>query len=62
MAELHSDVVALLRQAECRLVRQGKHEIWYSPLTERHFPVPRTIKSRHTANAIMRQAGLAKAF
>lgn len=41
------------------LVRQGKkHEIWYSPVSDRNFSVPRKIKSRHTANAILKQAGL----
>lgn len=46
------------------MVRQGKgsHEIWYSPITRRNFPVPVGIVSRHTANAILRQAGLPKAF
>jgi predicted RNA binding protein YcfA (HicA-like mRNA interferase family) len=54
----------LLRAAGCVFVRQGKgsHEIWYSPITDRHFPVPVSIPSRHTANAILRQAGLPKAF
>jgi hypothetical protein len=54
----------LLRGAGCTLVRQGKgsHEIWHSPLTDRNFAVPVGIPSRHTANAILRQAGLPKAF
>jgi hypothetical protein len=54
----------LLRAADCRFVRQGKgsHEIWYSPVTKRNFPVPIGIPSRHTANTILRQAGLPKAF
>jgi hypothetical protein len=54
----------LLRAAKCSLVRQGKgsHEIWHSPITKRNFPVPVGIPSRHTANAILRQAGLPKAF
>lgn len=53
-----------LRDAGCTFVRQGKgsHEIWYSPITKRNFPVPLGIMSRHTANAILRQAGLPKAF
>jgi hypothetical protein len=44
--------------------RQGKgdHEIWYSPLTERRFVVDNSIKSRHTANAVLKQVGLSKAF
>ncbi len=54
----------MLRAAGCTFVRQGKgsHEIWFSPLTRRNFPVPIGIASRHTANAILRQAGLPKAF
>jgi hypothetical protein len=54
----------LPRAAGCIFVRQGKgsHEIWYSPITRRNFPVPVGIPSRHTANAILRQAGLPKAF
>ena len=44
--------------------RQGKgdHEIWYSPITDRRFVVDGSIKSRHTANAVLKQAGLPKAF
>jgi hypothetical protein len=32
-------------------VRHGKgdHEIWFSPLNQRHFTVDGTLKSRHTA-------------
>jgi predicted RNA binding protein YcfA (HicA-like mRNA interferase family) len=54
----------LLRAAGCTLVRQGKgsHEIWRSPNTQRTFPVPVGVVSRHTANAILRQAGLPKGF
>ena len=50
----------LLRAAGCIMVRQGKgsHEIWHSPVTGRNFAVPIGIPSRHTANAILRQAGL----
>jgi predicted RNA binding protein YcfA (HicA-like mRNA interferase family) len=54
----------LLRAAGCVLVRQGKgsHEIWQSQITKRNFAVSVGIPSRHTANAILRQAGLPKAF
>jgi predicted RNA binding protein YcfA (HicA-like mRNA interferase family) len=54
----------LLRAAGCTTVRKGKgsHEIWHSPATQRNFAVPVGIPSRHTANAILRQAGLPKAF
>jgi hypothetical protein len=54
----------LLRDGGCSFVRPGKgsHEIWHSPITKRNFPVPVGITSRHTANAVLRQAGLPKAF
>lgn len=54
----------LLREAGCTMIRQGKgsHEIWTSPITRQNFAVPIGIPSRHTANAILRQAGLPKAF
>ena len=64
MATLYRPLADILRAAGCRLERQGKgsHEIWNSPITKRNFPVPVGIPSRHTANAILRQAGLPKAF
>jgi len=54
----------LLRAAGCYPVRSGKgdHEIWFSPISRRHFPVDGAIKSRHTANGVLKQAGLPKAF
>ncbi|EKQ67414.1 YcfA-like protein [Leptolyngbyaceae cyanobacterium JSC-12] len=54
----------LLTEAGCSFERQGKgdHEIWYSPMTDRRFVVDGSIKSRHTANAVLKQAGLPKAF
>jgi predicted RNA binding protein YcfA (HicA-like mRNA interferase family) len=53
-------VARILLDHGCKFVRQanGSHEMWYSPITERHFPVPTNLKSRHTANAIMKQAGI----
>ena len=64
MASLTSDVKKILRDNNCRFDRQGKgdQEIWYSPITGRKFPVDNGIRSRHTANAILKQAGLPKAF
>jgi hypothetical protein len=57
-------VKRMLRNAGCRFVRQGRgdHEIWYSPITRRHFIVDGRIKSRHWANFTLKQAGLPKAF
>lgn len=54
----------LLRAAGCRFVRQGRgdHEIWPSPITGTYFVVDSRVRSRHTANAVLRQAGLPKHF
>jgi len=54
----------LLETAGCSYHRPGKgdHEIWYSPITKRHFTVDHGVKSRHTANETLKQAGLPKAF
>ena len=48
----------------CRLERHGKgdHDIWFSPITQRRFVVDGEIKSRHTANAVLKQAGIEKQF
>jgi predicted RNA binding protein YcfA (HicA-like mRNA interferase family) len=48
----------------CVRVRDGKgsHEIWQSPINGARFPVSMNIMSRHTANAIMRQAGIDHRF
>ncbi len=64
MADFGPELRRLLRKAGCSKIRDGKgsHEIWTSPRTKRAFPVPRRIRSRHTANAILKQAGLPKAF
>ncbi|MGH6768441.1 MAG: type II toxin-antitoxin system HicA family toxin [Xanthobacteraceae bacterium] len=53
-----------MRENGCHLVRKGKgsHEIWYSPVNNRHVTVPRNTKSRHTANDVLQEAGLPKAF
>ncbi len=57
-------VKKLLRDHGCYPVRSGKgdHEIWYSPISGLNFPVDNAIKSRHTANGVLKQAGLPKAF
>lgn len=53
-----------LREAGCFFEREGKgdYEIWYSPITMLKFVVDSSIKSRHTANAVLKQAGLPKKF
>ncbi|NQW67636.1 MAG: type II toxin-antitoxin system HicA family toxin [Burkholderiales bacterium] len=54
------ELIRLLTASGCRFERHGKgdHDIWYSPITNLRFPVDSKIKSRHTANAVLKQAGL----
>lgn len=64
MANYTRKLKLILRDNGCRFHRQGRgdHEIWYSPLTERYFTVDGAIKSRHTANKSLFDAGLDKQF
>lgn len=41
---------------------KGSHEKWQSRETGKILLVPRNLKSRHTANGIMKDAGLGKLF
>lgn len=64
MASYYRDLIALLQLNGCYFVRAGKgdHEIWYSPLTGKNFPVDRGCKRKHTANSALKMAGIPKAF
>ncbi|MBQ7150915.1 MAG: type II toxin-antitoxin system HicA family toxin [Synergistaceae bacterium] len=64
MAEYEKRVRKLLAKHGCFFVRHGKgdHDIWYSPVVNREIVVDGKIKSRFTANEIMKQAGLAFRF
>jgi len=57
-------VKRLLKEHGCTFVRHGKgdHEWWQSPITHKRFVVDGAIPSRHTANAVLKQAGIDKAF
>jgi len=46
MAGFTPDVVRILKEGKCCKVRQGKgdHEIWYSPISGKSFPVDANIK------------------
>ncbi len=54
----------MLKNNGCYFVRSGKgdHEIWYSPISKINFIVDGKILSRHTANAVMKQAEFSKQF
>lgn len=56
----YAQLRGILLRAGCTFVRNGKgsHEIWFSPINDKTFPVSVTIMSRHLANAILKQAGI----
>ena len=58
------EVKRVLLEHGCRYERHGKgdHEIWFSPISGRRFVVDQQIKSRYTANAVLKQAGIGKRF
>ena len=64
MANYSRALKEALRKAECKFVRQGRgdHEIWESPKSGARFVIDGKIKSRHTANEVLKQAGLEKQF
>ena len=64
MAEYEKKVREIMARSGGMFIRHGKgdHDIWYSPITSRHVTVDSKIKSRHTANAIMKQCGIKHKF
>ena len=64
MAEYEKKVREVLKQNGCVFIRRGKgdHDVWSSPLNGNRFPVDAKIKSRHIANAIMKQSGIDHRF
>jgi predicted RNA binding protein YcfA (HicA-like mRNA interferase family) len=57
-------VKQILKENGCYFERRGKgdHEIWCSPITAKYFTVDAGITSRHTANGIMKVAGIDHRF
>lgn len=60
MAEYERKVRDILLNNGCYFLRRGKgdHDIWFSPITNLSVTVDTKIKSRHTANAILKQSGI----
>lgn len=58
------EVRDLLSANGCKYLRpsKGSHELWWSPITKRALIVPFKIMSRHTANEVLKQAGIGKTF
>ena len=60
MSEYEKKVRQVLKDNGCYFVRHGKgdHDIWYSPIVNKNIPVDSKIKSRHSANGILKQSGI----
>ena len=58
----YEDVSGLLKQAGWFYEgnAKGSHEKWAHPEKPTKIIVPRNLKSRHTANAILKDAGIGK--
>ena len=50
----------ILEDNGCVFVRHGRgdHDVWTSPHAQKPFTVPVKIMSRHTANNVLKDAGL----
>jgi len=64
MADYTKKVRKILSDNGFRIARQGKgdHVIWYNAVTKRTASVDSEIKSRHSANEVLKKAGLGKHF
>lgn len=60
MAEYEKKVREILNNYGCYFIRHGKgdHDIWHSPINNHNIVVDGKIKSRPTANAILKQGGI----
>jgi len=63
MNNFATEVKKMLKEAGCFFLRDGRgdHEIWQCP-NGLKVTVDHKIKSRHTANGILKRAGLPKGF
>ncbi|HEY2050235.1 MAG TPA: type II toxin-antitoxin system HicA family toxin [Caulobacteraceae bacterium] len=61
--DFYDQIIAIAREHGCWRVDGGKgsHERWRSPINGRTVTVPRS-KSRHTANAVLKQMGIDRKF
>lgn len=64
MASYYKGLIEHLKAIGCTFVRQGNgsHEIWYSPITNKNFPIPsgNHCQNRLTVIGICKQAGAKK--
>jgi len=62
MADYTKQVLDILSSNGCYFIRRGKgsHKMWYSPISKRAVTVVDKIDKRHTANGILKMAGINK--
>ena len=60
MAEYEKKVREILKKHGYYFERHGKgdHDVWYNPVIHKSVSVDGKIKSRHSANGILREAGI----
>ena len=64
MAAYEKRVREVLSDNGCYFLKYGRsdHDTWYSPITNKPITVDGKIKSRHTANGILKRAGINHKF
>ena len=64
MAEFEKRVRQIMKNEGCVFLRHGKgdHDVWMNPSNGEQATVPVKIKSRHTANGILKQPGIVYKF
>ena len=60
----YRELTERLKEEGCYFVKaaKGSHEKWFSPINGKMIIIPRNCPSAHTANAILKDAGLEKKF
>lgn len=60
MADYRRDLIKKLNAHGCTFVKnaKGSHELWQSPISMKRFVVQQNLKSRISANNILKQAGI----
>ena len=60
-ASLTPRIIDLIKAAGCEYIQaghRGNHDVWFSPVSNLHFPVDSKIRSVKTANILLALAGL----
>ncbi|WP_407936839.1 type II toxin-antitoxin system HicA family toxin [Jiella pelagia] len=62
--DLYEKVIRILREHDFELVRHtgSNNELWRHPVSRKTVTVPIRMKSRESANAILKGAGVGKTF